>query len=383
MKTSKSKFFLQDIRNRSILSLKLILKNKITIFILAISIISTFFILQQLNVGVQLKSNIPIGIINLDILNKDGQESELSKEVVEGLSNIETISVQKNTFDSLYEQLIEGEIYSIFVINEGFEQRLKEGEFSRLITVYQGSESKTARLIKDIVAGELMYRICLTKGNKLYQSLEFRDKEKLSIEEYNSYADSIRNSNQFDFQFDMQFVNTKDANHMALGLDNQILYRQLIGAIFAMLLSFIILYATSYLTLENSRGLSKRVRLSDMNKIACFVGNLCSICLLVFVPCVVFSGILCYYIGTLDMFASIMKVSYCYTVILGILFILLGAVLKNIISFQLFGAFIILLFGLAGFYSMIGGGWQNFISLTHLSPNSWFIKKIADIILYH
>lgn len=383
METSKCKFFLQDIKNRTVLSFKLMIRNKITMLVLVLSIISTIVLLQQLNEGVKTKSSIPVGVVNLDIDKINMKNSDLSQELITGLSKVDAISVHESTFDILYEQLVKGEVYSIFVLNDGFERKLRDGDFKELITVYQGSESKTARLLKDIIAGELMYQLCLTKGSNLYQNLEILEEHKFSVNEYSVYANALRNSSEFDFQFNMQFVNAADVNDKHEALNNQLLYRQLIGAIFAMLLSFVILYATTYLTIENGQGLGRRVKLAGMNKIAEFVGNLCSICLLVFILCVVFSGFLCYYIGTFDMFASIMKVSYCYTIILGILFILLGVVFKNIISFQLFGAFIILLFGLGGFYSIIGGVAQYFTHLARLSPNSWFIKKIVDIILYH
>lgn len=389
MKTSKLIQFLLDIKNRMDLSLKLMIKNKMTMFVLALAILSTCFLLQVLNMGASKKSNIPIGIVNLDLVEEtkiDSKkalkiETEGSKELIEGLATIEALALHINTFDVLYKELIEGKIYCLFVIEEGYEEKIMEGDVKNLLTVYQGAEGKTANLVKDIVAGEMMFRICLTKSGNLYDNLRKGETEKFSRQEFEDYAYLLKDSDIFDFKFDTQYVNAEQDDFTADKLNNQLLYRQMIGAIFAMLLSFVILFAATYLPLEQAQGISIRVKLSRMNVVASMLGNLVSICIIVFPLSLIFSGLLCYYAGSFKIFASVMIVTYGYIVLMSILFLLLGKLTKSIFAFQFIGAFVILLFGAGGLCSIVDDIMLISSNLFQFIPNSWFIEEIADILL--
>jgi len=401
LKTSKIMRFLLDIRNRMSLSIKLMVSNKMTLLVFALAMISTCFLLLILNEGAEGKSNIPIGIVNLDIMDQtdeskhskvdslDSKESKLSKEetrysreLLEGLAKVEAISVRVGTFDELYLELMEGKIFGLFVINQGYEEGLLKGDFKNLITVYQGAESKTAKLLKDIVAGEMMYRVCLTRGITLYDGLRPGESRKFTSEEYEAYANTLKDSEQFDFKFDTNYVNTKEDKLSLDALNNQLLYRQMIGAIFALLLSFVILFAGTYLPLERGHGMNLRCKLSSMNIYASMLGNLGAILCLVTLLCLTFSGILSFYVGELSIFLPVLKVCYEYTIMIGVFVLLLGRIANNIFAYQFIGATFILLLGAGGMCSIVDEIMQTTSNLFRFLPNSWFIHEIADIILH-
>ena len=380
--TNSKRIFITDVKNRMLLSLKLMLSNKLTLSVFILSLISTFFLLQILNEGAEVNSNIPIGIVNEDILNETNTPSELSLELIEGLGSVEALFLHTGTFDELYLKLLEGHIFALFVINEDYEINIEKSDFKNIITVYQGSESKVAKLLQDIVAGEMLYRICLSRGIRLYSNLREGDAKKFSDAEYKEYSDSIKDSEAFDFTFDTQFVNKNESNFTEEMLNNKLLYRQIIGAIFAMILSFVILFAGTYLPLEKAQGLSLRMKLSRMNQLASALGNLVAILLLTFILCITFCGLISFYVKDWSIFIPVLLASCGYVIIVTLIILLLGKCTKSIFVYQLLGAVLVLLLGAGGMLSIVNDMVQVSDQFVRILPNSWFIKTIADIIIF-
>lgn len=382
MKVSNIKNFLLDIKNRMVLSLKLMYSNRITVTVIAITLILTYFLLQILNSESKEKSSVPVGVVNMDILNENTKEtSKLSQDLVQALKKIESISVTSDTFDRLFEKLLAGEVYTIFVINENYEKNIRSGNFKELISVYQGSFSKVINLLKDIVAGEMMFEICLTKASNMYLNLKDTNVSKMTFEQFAAYAKEISSSSEFNFSFKTSYVNTEEGIVLE-NLNNQLIYRQIIGAIFAMFLSFTILFAFTYLPIEKSQGMAVRSRITEMNPLAVMIANLCAVFILVSMLCLCFSGLLSFYLKDFNKFFPLLLTSYWYVFFMSILFYALGKITKSIFTYQFAGAFIVIVFGALGLYSIVDNITMMTADFYNFAPNSWFIRKIADIILY-
>lgn len=372
-----SRAFLMDIFNRMMLSLKIILRSKITMLVLFLSTISMVLILYLLNLGAQQRSNFPIGIVNLDTTKS------LSGEFVEELKKEEALYVYEGDFEQLYQELLEGRIFSLYVIPEGFEHKIRTGKFKNLVTVYYGSESKTAALIKDIVAGDMMYSICLSRGARMYQGLFQGEASAGSREEYENYASLLRNSDQFDFSFDVEVLSKKEGNIEPGSLSNRILYHQMNAALFATLLSFVVLFAAAYLPVEKGSSTGKRLKLTLMNPVASYLGNLLAICIITSILCIFFVLLLCYYESNFTLFLPVMRLILVYLLIMGSGFLLLGSLTKNIFVYQLLGAFLTIGFGGVGMISVLGEVAAGIQTATFYVPNGWFVQKLAEIMVRH
>lgn len=384
MKTSRIFTFLRDIITRFQLSMKLLIRDKITVAVFLLACLCFFFICSTLNFSAQDRSRIPIGLANLDLEKIDGQKvaTRVSQELVDAVMDSTSFRVVLGEVDELKKALTNGEINTIFVINRGYQERIMRGSTKQNITIYKSTENKLATLLSDIFAGEMLDEICLQKSWLKYRGLDFEGFEQLSADEYREYVLRMMDEDEFEFTFDVELVSTMSSDANYDKLSNTLLYRQIIAGIFAMLLSFVVLFSFTYVCMEKEQGISRRKRLSLNNRVAEHLGTVMTVLLLAGLLCIIFVSCICYYAKADYAFWPLLRLSLTYALLMSLIFIVLVRLTKGVISYQMIGAVIILILGMLGFFTMIEGlVFNNLINALENTPNGWFIRRFVDIIV--
>ena len=247
MKNSKLFWFFYDFFLQMQLRLRLFVRNRMICAVIFLAAISFFLLIRDFNLQAQNRAAIPIGVVNEDQI--DHTPTTASTQLLHGLSESSSLLVYEGTQNELEELLYDGYINCIFVIKQGYEKRLLAGETKELITVYEGQDDSLAMIISDIVAGEMMYQICLARGIQIYQNIPPGENGKHSYKEYQQYAKQLLESEKFDYSFSIIYVDTGQIVQEKKELNNSLLYRQILAGIAAMFYSFVILsifYQISY-----------------------------------------------------------------------------------------------------------------------------------------
>ncbi len=357
--------------------MKLIFHDKMTCIILTFSLLLFLFIINSLSFGAQERSNLPIGLLNLD-------HSESAEQLVESMKKVSTLYIYEGDMGSLNKLLIEEQIGAFFVIEEGYEKSIQSGQTSELITMYYTKNNENAKIISDIFAGEMLYKINLYKGYNVYKSIQ-KDTQSFSEQEYMEYAQAQTESTEFDFAFNISLVNVVRNQEIGDNLSNSVIYQQIIWGILGMLLSFVAMFMAMGIVLDKEMGLDKRIGISFLKTSVIDVSYLSTmITVLSF-----FSLLLCLVIGgkiqhfTFLKGCSLYLLMLLFSLVIGLWFIMLGKVIRQAGKYQIIGAVSILIFGFLGFCNIIEGFVSNnLLNISKITPNNWFIQGFTDIILF-
>lgn len=382
MKISKIVSFIHDIGTKMKVSLKLIMKDKITVFVFLASCVCFFFLCATLNFSAEDQSRIPIGLANLDMIDDSQEATMMSQVLYDKVKLSPSFRVVAGTVDQLTRALENGEINCVFIIKNGYQERLRTGFTKGLIQIYKSKGNKNAAMLADIFAGEMIDEICLQKSYLAYKKLDFTGFEELTRSEYEQYVEQMKTEDDFKFSFEVELFDPDIVEVDYNKLDNAVLYREIIAGIFAMLLSFVILFSYTYVCMEKEQGILRRERITLQNRLANMLGILLSVLLTTFLLCLIFVACVCYYTKSQSAFGPLLNLSLGYALIMSIVFFFLARVTKGILSYQMIGAITILILGMLGFCTIVDGiAFKKLIILLENTPNGWFIERFVDIIL--
>jgi ABC-2 type transport system permease protein len=377
-----------------ILHLKMIFSQRLTLIVLTLSSIIMLVILSQLSIHAENKSSIPVGITNLD-------ESETADNLVRSLKNLPALNVYEGTEGELAKLLKEEKISVYFVIGNGYEISLEKGKTADLITLYYAKGDEKYKILSDIIAGEMLYPICLNKGYNLYQALDWKelitegnraenipdntpDSKKFTKEEYVEYADTLTAKTDFNFAFDIALLNPKAGANQKEELTNSVIYEQIIIGIIGMLYAFIAMSMMAAFVMEKENPIHKRLKISllspflkDMNQVgAVFMAEgILSIFLVIILSSKISAGLIV-------KGSAIFSLMLLFSLVLALLFLFLSKRINQVEKYQLTGTIIILFFGLAGFLNLLSGFINpNILKISKIIPNNWFIQGFTDIII--
>jgi len=374
---------MKDILNRISISLRLVLRDKGTVIVFLLSVLSFFLVCNSLNQAATKQSKIPIGLINLDVTSEHGVETptDSSRSLVENLHTVESYLVIEKDMDTLERMLQKREIHCFYVINKGYEEKLKDGDLTHLITTYQVRGDQSVSVLSDIFAGEMMYQICVERTASRYAAI-LKDKNLEAKEDFYQYAKELRENNEFEFKFDITLSDTTNGQEMFEKIDNSLIYRQVIAGLFAILLSFVILFSYTYVCMEREQGIEKRVQISMVSRWSKDLGTIGSVLILSLTLSVVFISCVCYYTKLPQAFGRLLLLSLAFALMISLLFLFLTKIVRSFIAYQLFGAIMVLVLGASGFLSFLGVVLKaDFLNVFKFTPNGWFIEKFVDIII--
>lgn len=355
------------------LRLKLIVRDKVTIVLFGITVVLFLFMGNVLFHSAGDKSRIPVGITDED-------HSKVSGDLIKRIKQVNGLKVIEGTGEELNKELENQKIEGIFIIKEGYEKKIKGGHMLDLVTFSYVKENTMAALLPDIFAGEMLYDICLSKGMNLYYNLEegVMVKERIyTQEEYIGYIGKLAENPEFAFTFQIETL-IKNIP------DNSIIYVQITFGILGILLAFIILFMSSNSMIDKESGIGARLRTTLIKNPSKIAGDILAVMGINSILNIGFTGIVCWTFKTLSIreMGSVYLLLWAYTLAYTLLFCALSHICKHITSFQTAGSFLVILGGFAGFLHIVEGLLpMQFLKFLELLPNSWFIKRITDIIV--
>lgn len=378
MKKIRQDFFFLDIILQFKLRFKLFMKDKITCIVFLFCVLCFFLLISSLNLQAETKASIPIGIINLD--KSEEEPTKTSQELIQRLKEVPSIYIYEESFEKLEELFLDGYITSIFAIESGYEEQILQGKIKQVVTIYQKKDDPIMMAVVDIVAGEMMYQICLARGTAIYAKVPEGLNGKHTLKEYQNYAKQLKESNEFSFAFDVSYINIQNQTIDKKEISNSLLYRQMIAGIAVILYSFMILFALTQTVFEKEKGLTVRKHLSLLSKTAEMIGNIAAVFVLLSAVGFIFSVCICYYTTGFGKMLKIFGISMGYILLMSFLFLLLGKVFPHVTSYQMVGAVFVLVNGILGFCSMAEGVLLPDIPMVQYTPNAWFIQLFTEII---
>lgn len=372
--------------NLYILRIKALFSDKMTCITLLFSILVYMVLINNLSLHADKRSSIPIGVVNND-------HSTSADELLDHINSIPAFYVYEDRESGLNELLLKEEIKAYFVINEGYEGLIKKGKTDGLIDMYYLEGDSSAKLLSDIVAGEMLYRICLYKGLRLYDSLNTVEGEKsrgpkdswdkLSEKEYMDYTNSLMTNPYFDFAFDIRMIQMNGSVREET-VPNSILYMEAVWGITAMLISFIVMIMTAGIVVEKELGINKRIKIALKTPFYLDFSHF----LVLFTILSTLSFILCISIGRQIIgitFMGILRIflsAELYLAVMILWFMLLAKFAVSTGKYQFLGIVSILVPGFFGFAPLLAGFMENnILKISKFIPNCWFIKELTDIIL--
>ena len=344
--------------SRFILRLRILLNDRTAGVCYIISAIVMLCLLAGLQSVSEERSAVPIGLVVED----DSQEA---RELAESIRKTPSVYVNEGTKDDLKEKLLDGYINCIFIIDEGYGEKIKRAETGELVTILSGEDSRLSIILGDIIAGSMLYDLCLNKGYKLYDSLP--GDEKLDWYEYRSYVLTLKDDPTFAFSFDISYENPKEKEIEERDVTNGMIYRQMIAGMLAMLLCLMSFVSCNCFCLEYENGVARRLKNLPVIRICSEVMDFFGIFVYT-LPLSVVAGIL------FENVKSIL-ISLVYLSVMCLVCMIISKLVKKTESYQLVGAVLVIGLGVLGFVSVFAGiiGGPEFLKAT---PNAIYIEAM-------
>lgn len=368
--------------------LKLILADKLNCFVILFSFVLFLLLMNSLSYGAEERSNVPVGIMDLD-------QSETSKVLVEQIKKIPAFYVYEEEEKELNQLLLNEEISGIFIIKEGFEESVNKGTITKLVMMKYLEGNPSAKVLSDIFAGPMIYPISRAKGLKEYEALKkpsFGNEEITNSDiqynwftgqEYLDYINKLSKASDFDFAFDINLVDLESQEGTVNSLGNSVIYYQVIFGILGMLISFVAMYMTAGAVVEKEQGLDKKIKITLLSPIYLDLSYILALITVLSAFSVGITLILGSFIDNLTLQKRIIMfvLLFLYAVIMGMWFMVLGKISKKASRYQILGTVSILLLGVFSFLSMLEGLIQSRLpAITLLLPNRWLVEGITDIV---
>ena len=370
--------FINDVACIFSLRVRLMVKDMTTLVALVSAVVIFSFVILSLTVSSTEQSAIPVGFVDYD-------KSTESVELVSRLSQVPALRIVEQSERELNKLLLDEMINAIFVIEEGYEKKLRSGNPDGLISMYFVGDNKSASIISDIVAGEMIFPISLYKSIRLYQGISYEG-SKHSVPMYKDYVASLlNNSPDFDFAFQMIYENPGGKLAGEEPITNSLLYNQLIFGILGILVAFIAMFLISGVVRDKEMCLDQRLKISRFHPIKMDIGNILSVVFMEGIIALILSFLIYRQMASLKVgiFISSYLLILLYAIVMAGIFILIAKLVKSIITYQMLCSILILVTGGLGFYYLLTGFYQ-FISgeLLNIIPNSWFIQGFTDIMVF-
>jgi ABC-2 type transport system permease protein len=323
-------------------------------------------------------SSLPVGVVDYD-------QSDSSEQLVLSLHKVETLRINVKSERELQRLLMDEMITSIFIIEEGYEEKLKAGDLREMITMHYKQDNKAASILSDIVAGEMMYPVCFYKSLRYYKQLPYVG-TKLTDLQYESYLEKLLgNSKDFDFAFRMIYRAPKEKLATAQHLSNSVLYNQFIFGILGIFIAFIAMFLLSGTVKEKEIGVEVRLRISKFQILIQDFSNITALFVTEGTLAILFSWLIFLRLQSKDglLWSSIFSLLLLNALVVGVILLLITKIIRKMHSYQIVSSVIILFTGGLGFYYLLTGFYQGYADkMLKFIPNSWLIQGFTDIIVY-
>ena len=358
--------------NKFVLRLKLLLTDR-TATICYITVCAVLlFVILGLNIHSEERSSLPIGLVVED-------ESEEARILKEKICANDALYTYTDEFEPLYDMLLDGYINCIFVIKEGYGESVKRGSSSEIVKVYAAEDDKVSTIISDIVAGCMMYEICLDKAFVRYLKLEpVEGREKLDFAAFSEYLKSLADSEEFSFRFDTTYVDAGTGEVSKTDITNGMIYRQMIAGMLAMLLMLICFCSCNMIVSEFENGIRGRLKTVGAGKLktACLeIAALVAYSL----PVIVLISVMLFGTAGLAGCLRLLLIDMIFAGFCCVIFYLFAVLCRSIFAYQLLGTVFLVVSGVAGFVSVFSGFMGA--RMLEVSPAACYIDAFVKYVL--
>lgn len=362
----------KDLKNVIVLNLKLMFKSKAVLIILGIVSILFLLLLKSFSAEISVKSNIPIGIADED-------QTEVSKKFLEDCKKQEGIYVYDDERKSLKKKLYKNEIAGYFVIKQGFQENVKKGQSKKLIEAYTYENTAFTSIVSDILAGEIMYELCLAQTWNMYDNLD-AVQSKYNRDQFCDYINSLKQDERYKYAFDVQMAenNRKEAKQTIF--QYQLIYEQIVLGIISMAFGIIAMFLVWSIMENPDSQIMKRRQLLFIPKVVFYSGDLLAVGSIMSLY-TIFCSLLMYLMGhsiNIINFVHIILTGITFSFGIVIIFWFVRKILNNNTAYQLASFFIIIVTGVIGMLSIFS---TEIEKIAIFIPNYWFIQGITDIII--
>lgn len=335
------------------LRLKILAADRITGVFLLLTSAVIIAVMISLNIHAVSASRIPVGLVLED-------DSRYALELKDKICSNDCLEIHEGSFEYLTTLLKDGYINSIFVVNKNYGEALVQGKTVNLINVYSCRDDRISVLLQDIVAGEMMYEVCVNKTLETYMDLKPPHDDTVHSEEsYISYAESLKNDESFDFSF---IIETESVGaSKSAQVENALVYRQVIMGILALLLMLTAFCICNVIAGEYETQIPKRLKTAPaFNSLLQGFKKRASelLAILTFAaPVSVLSVVLLWLSDTGhngSVFILIL-INLAFTLFASILFYLMAIIAKSGSAYQSAGCILIIALGVCGFLSIFEG----------------------------
>lgn len=351
------------------LDLKRICKNKGTVVALIIALFFFFLLSGNLGHASAERSSVPIGIVDHD-------RSEMSKQLLAGLKERDSLFLYEKTPDELDQLLREEMIAAWFDIKDGYEEQLRLGHTQGLVTVHYLDSNRLSVIISDIVAGEFMYDVCLSKSYALYRNLG-KYGDLISEEDYRSRTGEIRNNEEFRFGFEIEMISRGE--QLNKQPENALLYQQVITGCLGTVLSFLIMALIGAVWDRRQDPRARRQRITIRYR-AAVPAHLAVLALGTAVFCLISGLFFCsnFEISSIVSLLRLIGMEF----MAGMLYVFVFAIIRectgNFAAYQMYSGIYVITAGGGG---ILGFFIKDLLIFSKLTPNYWFIKAFTDIMV--
>ncbi|HLR67158.1 ABC transporter permease [Virgibacillus alimentarius] len=156
------------------------------LFWLLFPILTTLAIINLMNI-IQSDTKVPVGIILEEKTNS-------SMELYQHIKETPFIRVYETTEDDALHRLKKHELDSVFIIHEGYEEKIRQGKRNQLITSYQSDLSFAFSPIKEMIISYAQQETSRSKAAHIIQHLseQYPQKEQWSWKEIINKSKSIQ-----------------------------------------------------------------------------------------------------------------------------------------------------------------------------------------------
>ena len=173
---------INDVINIFKLRIKLLLSSKKFVVLFVLFTVLTAIIVLSYEEVTDKKNTLPIGIVDLD-------NTSVTKDVIEEINNSSLLRVVTGKKEDLIRKLNKNEVFSFFVLEKGFTNRLLTLDTSEIIEDNYLSENMVSKVISDAVLAGILDEICYTYCIKTYYK---NAKLYSNVMKENQYQDYIK-----------------------------------------------------------------------------------------------------------------------------------------------------------------------------------------------
>ena len=354
-----------------VLRIKLLLADRIASVCYALCVIVMISVFFNMNLHASDTSRVPMGLL----CESDGT---FAKKLTDRLIESDALRVTTGTMEELSALLMDGYIGSIFVIPKDYDDKLRDGVREKLVKVITPSDDTSSIIVQDIVAGYMMYDVCLFRTYDEYMSLPDMGVERLSETEFADYVAAVASDPDYGFDFDIEYVDIGKADNTEVNITTAMIYRQIIAGLIGMLLLVLVVCGCNGFALEHGQSIAKRRKTLGSSRSLAYVLEMFAV-FLYLTPAVILSSLIM--IGESGPGGAV--IIFLLGEALCAFFILICFLLARIVgsasSYQLVGTIVCLVLGACGFINTFSGivGTPVFGA----TPVALYIKGFADMLV--